>query len=43
MSEDEWRAERRELLEARWECEEREGEAVWRNPENGLRYPKAWR
>jgi hypothetical protein len=32
--------ERRELEAAGWEPEEREGETVWRNPENGLVYPQ---
>ena len=31
--------EHRELLAAGWEPEEREGETVWRNPENDLWYP----
>ena len=34
------RDERRELLAAGWEPEEREGETVWRNPENDLWYPQ---
>jgi hypothetical protein len=32
--------EREELEAARWEPEEREGETVWRNPENGFVYPQ---
>jgi hypothetical protein len=32
--------ERRELEAAGWEPEEREGETVWRNPENGFVYPQ---
>ena len=32
--------ERQELEAAGWEAEEREGETVWRNPENGLVYPQ---
>lgn len=32
--------ERQELASAGWEPEEREGETVWRNPENGLVYPQ---
>lgn len=32
--------ERRELEEAGWEPEEREGETVWKNLANGLLYPQ---
>lgn len=32
--------ERRELLAAGWEPEERDGETVWRNPESGFWYPQ---
>ena len=31
---------RRELEAAGWEPEERAGETVWRNPQNGLWYPQ---
>ena len=40
MSEGGGRDERRELLAAGWESEEREGETVWRNPKNDLWYPQ---
>lgn len=32
--------ERRELEDAGWEPDEREGETVWRNPESGFWYPQ---
>jgi hypothetical protein len=38
VSEDGRQVERDELVAAGWEPEEREGETVWRNPENDLWY-----
>jgi hypothetical protein len=38
---DEVTEERRDLEEAGWQMEERQGEMIWRNPESGHLYPQS--